>query len=82
LNYERVGRERLEDVRVLCLTCHGKEHPQHRFRPQREIARARRKQRPTIRQLTEAEEKELLLLYASGKKGWAIERAEKLRRKP
>jgi hypothetical protein len=46
LTYERLGNEHLSDVIVLCLACHGKEHPHHDFadrRTQRQRARAKRR---------------------------------------
>ena len=45
------GGEPLEWLQLLCLTCHGIEHPRHTFRPieeQRRIAKRRQKpKRPT-----------------------------------
>ncbi len=43
LTYERLGDERLDDVRVLCLECHGKQHPKHNFKPKCGTVKARSK---------------------------------------
>lgn len=42
--YERFGHELPSDVEVLCLACHGAQHPHHRFRPMQEqkVVAARR----------------------------------------
>jgi 5-methylcytosine-specific restriction endonuclease McrA len=31
-NYDRVGRELLSDVEVLCFNCHSKQHPEKKLR--------------------------------------------------
>ena len=31
ITYERQGHEEVGDLEVICLDCHGKEHPRHRF---------------------------------------------------
>jgi hypothetical protein len=41
VSYERVGQELPEDIEHLCVVCHGKRHPKHKFRTkweQRQIA--------------------------------------------
>lgn len=48
LTYERYGHELVDDLIVLCLECHGQEHPSHTFRTragQLRAARIRRKRR-------------------------------------
>ena len=42
LTYARRGHELPEDVRLICLECHGRAHPHHTFRPMKEQMRRRR----------------------------------------
>jgi hypothetical protein len=45
LTYARRGNELLADVQLICLNCHGAEHPNHNFVPisvQRDIAAKRK----------------------------------------
>lgn len=45
LTYARAGHELLTDVLLLCLPCHGAEHPQHTFRTVAEIRAVTKKRR-------------------------------------
>lgn len=90
LTYERRGRERLEDVKYLCLACHGAMHPRHTFRSvgdQRRLAAARRPKRKWVAgrgaALVEAFERcaseppiTEAEIYARRRKEWAAERAK------
>lgn len=57
LTYERKGHELLEDVLVLCLSCHEEQHPGRRFRDRREQARRRNRRKASTTKTLVAKKK-------------------------